>query len=63
MTSIEVAIAASMELGRIIYPEYIEVVYQWSDNICIITPESIINIPKQAFQNYITDWLDALIEV
>ncbi len=61
MTSIEAAIAASMELGKIVYPEYIEAVVRVGDNLCIITSESIIVIPTEAFQNYITDWLDALI--
>lgn len=63
MTSIEVAIAASMELGRIVYPEYIEAAVGVGEDIAILTPDAIITIPIQTFHNYLTDWLDALIEV
>ena len=63
MTSIEVAIAASMELGRIVYPEYIEAAVRVGDDISILTPESIITIPIQTFHNYLTDWLEGLIEI
>ncbi|NET30150.1 hypothetical protein [Okeania sp. SIO1I7] len=63
MTSIEVAIAASMELGRIIYPEYIEAAVGVGDDIAILTPDAIITIPRRIFQTYITDWLEAVVEI
>ncbi|NES01988.1 MAG: NADP-dependent isocitrate dehydrogenase [Okeania sp. SIO2F4] len=60
MTSIEVAIAASMELGRIVYPEYIEAAVRVGDDVAILTPDAIITLPIQTFHNYITDWLEAI---
>ncbi|NEP41668.1 MAG: hypothetical protein F6K25_04750 [Okeania sp. SIO2G4] len=63
MTCIEVAIVASMELGRIVYPEYIEAAVKVGGDISILTPDAIITLPIQAFHNYITDWLEVLIEI
>lgn len=63
MTCIEVAIAASMELGKLVYPEYIEAAMRIGDDISILTPDAIITLPRQIFKIYITDWLEALIEV
>lgn len=63
MTSIEVAIAASMELGKLVLPESIEAVYKYGDDVAIVTPDAIITIPREIFHNYIIDWLEAVIEI
>ncbi|NER01331.1 MAG: hypothetical protein F6K17_01155 [Okeania sp. SIO3C4] len=63
MTAIEVAIATSMELGRIVYPEYIEAAVRVGDDISIVTLDAIITIPRRIFQTYITDWLEAVVEI
>ncbi|MGK7921684.1 MAG: hypothetical protein AB4080_16930 [Trichodesmium sp.] len=63
MLSIEAAIVASMDSGKIIYPEFIEAVYQISGDIAILTPDSITTIPQDCFSSYIKDWLEALIEI
>ncbi|NET45916.1 hypothetical protein [Okeania sp. SIO2B3] len=63
MTAIEAAIVASMDLGRSILPEFIEAVYGYGDDVAIVTSDAIITLPIQTFHNYLTDWLDALIEV
>ncbi|NEN92202.1 MAG: hypothetical protein F6K48_26190 [Okeania sp. SIO3H1] len=63
MTAIEAAIVASMDLGKLVLPEAIEAVYGYGDDVAILTPDAIITLPIQTFHNYLTDWLDALIEV
>ncbi|MGK7919899.1 MAG: hypothetical protein AB4080_07815 [Trichodesmium sp.] len=63
MLSIEAAIVASMDSGKLVLPEFIEAVYRYGDDIAILTPESIITIPRMIFQTYITDWLEAVIEI
>ncbi|NEN92207.1 MAG: hypothetical protein F6K48_26215 [Okeania sp. SIO3H1] len=52
-----------MELGRIVYPEYIEAAVRVGEDIAILTPESITTIPRRIFQTYITDWLEAVVEI
>ena len=71
MLSIEAAIperiaeriAVSMDSGKLVLPEFIEAVYRYGDNVAIVTPDAIVTLPIQAFHNYITDWLEALIEI
>ncbi|GGA02063.1 hypothetical protein [Okeania sp. KiyG1] len=63
MTAIEAAIVASMDLGKSILPEFIEAVYGYGDDVAIVTPDAIITLSKQTFQTYLTDWLEALLEV
>jgi len=63
MLSIEAAIVASMDSGKLILPEYIEAVVIAGDAISILTPDAITTMSVQTFHNYILDWLDAIIEV
>lgn len=63
MLSIEAAIVASMDSGKLVLPEFIEAVYRYGGDVAIVTPDAITTLPIQTFHNYIKDWLDALIEV